>query len=70
MRYPAGFLAPFCLKEMAADILPFGQVFSATRRATQQCQCFVWVVAILPSMPLCMTQLLERYSEKCLVESP
>jgi hypothetical protein len=44
MRYPAGFL-----KEMAADVFSFGQVFSATPWATQQCQCFVWVAAILPA---------------------
>jgi hypothetical protein len=70
MRHPVGLLTPFYLKEMAADIFSFGRVLSATAWATQQCQCFVWVAAILPSMPLCVTQLLRRFSKKCLAESP
>ena len=45
MRYPVGFLTPCFLKEMAADIF----LFSATPWATQQCQWFVWVAAILPA---------------------
>jgi hypothetical protein len=67
MRCPIVFFAPFYLKEMAADIFPFGLVFSTTPWVTQQCQCFVWVAAILPSMPFCMTQLLHRFAENCLV---
>jgi hypothetical protein len=67
MRCPISFLTPFYLKEMAADVFPFGLVFSATPWATQQCRCFVWVAAILPSMLFCLTQLLRPFSENCLV---